>query len=208
MAEKDFTHVVRSVIDDPLDQKTPKRYKLRKVDDADDLIQDKVKGRALRLTHPSKLSIPQTNKGIKLSMKTLKQMGIHQEFPSYRMCCEIHQLWLEYLRELAGKNTLLHKLQTTIKQIDIQGAHVEVIYASNPSLVGVKGIIYYDTANTLNLVTAANRKIVIAKKGSMFQIGSVDFHTDVSGSALTRRPHMRVSKVLKNIPFNRIQLSL
>jgi ribonuclease P protein subunit POP4 len=54
--------------------------------------------------------------------------------------------------------------------MDLHGAEVEVVRARDPGLVGLRGILIIETANTILVVTRNNRVVTVAKNVAVVRV--------------------------------------
>ncbi len=71
-------------------------------------------------------------------------------------------LWKQYVARAIGDGTH-QNLGDRIVRMDLHGAPVEVVRSRDPGLVGVKGILIAETANTILVVTKKDRVLTIPK---------------------------------------------
>lgn len=75
---------------------------------------------------------------------------------------------------------------------ELIGLQVEVISATDPTVVGLKGRVVDETRNTL-IIEGAGRERMIAKRGSVFRFG-VGGGVDVEGERILFRPEDRIKR--------------
>ncbi len=75
---------------------------------------------------------------------------------------------------------------------ELIGLQVEVISASDPTLVGLKGRIVDETRNTLT-IEGSGRERMIPKRGSVFRF-EVGGKVDVEGERILFRPEDRIKR--------------
>ncbi len=92
-------------------------------------------------------------------------------------------------------------MKTTPKNLprhELIGLEVEVVESPNPSQVGIRGIIVFETMNTLIIDTAKGRKVV-PKKYRVFKIRLPESTAVlVEGDIILGRPEDRLKKKLKS----------
>ncbi len=74
------------------------------------------------------------------------------------------------------------------------GYEVEVINATNPSLIGIKGKVVDETKNLL-IVKTEKKEVKVPKNNAVFRFYLNNEYVDVSGWAISFRPHERPKKV-------------
>jgi len=73
------------------------------------------------------------------------------------------------------------------------GLDVTVVYASNPSLIGMTGTVIDETRGTVTINTVSGPKMA-GKKGTIFRLRLPDgVVVDLEGSALLMAPERRIS---------------
>ncbi|AXI25209.1 ribonuclease P protein component 1 [Methanofervidicoccus sp. A16] len=83
---------------------------------------------------------------------------------------------------------------------ELIGLDVEIVEASNPSLVGVKGRVVDETRNTLIIEKSNGKEIVVPKDIAVFKFKLGDNkYVKVIGSLLIGRPEDRLKRKIKNI---------
>ena len=85
---------------------------------------------------------------------------------------------------ITPQNILFHELI---------GQDVTVVHASNPSLIGITGLIIDETRGMVTIKTLTGLKMV-GKKGATFRVRSPEgMVVDLDGSALLMAPERRIS---------------
>ena len=82
---------------------------------------------------------------------------------------------------------------------ELIGLDVEVVEASNPSLVGIKGRVVDETRNTLVIEKCSGKEVVVPKDVAVFKFKLGDKYVKVIGSLLIGRPEDRLKRKIKNI---------
>ncbi|CAJ0593435.1 unnamed protein product [Cylicocyclus nassatus] len=79
----------------------------------------------------------------------------------------LYQMWCEYYRSLLGDQQKAP--DERMLKADYHGALVLVAEAHNPTMIGIVGIIVLETRQTFQLVTKADKYVVIPKQGTALQ---------------------------------------
>jgi len=82
---------------------------------------------------------------------------------------------------------------------ELIGLEVEIVDATNPSLIGIKGRVVDETRNTLVIEKYNGKEVVIPKDVAVFKFKLKDKYVKVIGSLLVGRPEDRLKKKIKNI---------
>jgi len=162
----------------------------------------------LRLTHPDLKTQPvkTAKKGLKFSISKLKKLDLFKTEITYETAKRMNDLWETYISNVSGNRSLGSTLKEKI--YDIQGAHIRIKFASNPCQVGIQGIVFFDSSNMLWLCTENNEVKKIAKAESILSIRCGTIETDVLGSAMLRKFHLRLTKPHKKLQENQSLLTL
>lgn len=97
----------------------------------------------------------------------------------------LHASWVQYAAStMQGAST--HQRQARLLAMQLIGAKVRIAYSSNPSIVGLEGIVLKDTANTLvvRTKTGAHRTIVKATARIVVELEGSDKTGILHGSKL------------------------
>ena len=82
---------------------------------------------------------------------------------------------------------------------ELIGLEVEIVDATNPSLIGIKGRVVDETRNTLVIEKCDGKEVVIPKDVAVFKFRLGDKYVKVIGSLLIGRPEDRLKRKIKNI---------
>ncbi|XP_054164483.1 ribonuclease P protein subunit p29-like [Oppia nitens] len=107
-------------------------------------------------------------KTIGLNAKQRKKLfSLKSNDVKYETFERINDLWHKYIDSVINE---IKCKSDEIKLIraDFHGAYVYVSAAANPTLVGVKGFVVYETKNTFKIVNKDNRLLTIPKNGTLF----------------------------------------
>lgn len=108
----------------------------------------------------------------------------------------LHVLWTQYatrLKEDSGGGGFADR----VLRMDLHGALVTVVRARDPTLVGHCGIVVAETANTLVIVTRADRALTIPKNVSVVALSFADVKIEVFLPALAFRASERSARKIK-----------
>ncbi|XP_055628567.1 uncharacterized protein LOC129770015 [Toxorhynchites rutilus septentrionalis] len=143
----------------------------------------------------------------KLSRKEIAKMGIYalpEDTIRYEQVIPLHRLWCGYLGRYLGKDKLpdvteaqYNQFTSDFLKVDLHGAKISVIRATNPSLVGMKGIVILDTKGTFKICSKDNKVRTIPKSESVFQIHWKNVDVTIFGKHLNSRPAERSVKKIK-----------
>lgn len=85
-----------------------------------------------------------------------------------------------------------------VLRMDLHGADVHVVHSRDPTLLGVKGVLVAETANTIVVVTEQNRLIRIAKAVTIIRISLQNGKAvELKLSALRMRAAERSARKIK-----------
>ncbi|CAB3408848.1 unnamed protein product [Caenorhabditis bovis] len=106
----------------------------------------------------------------------------------------LHTEWEKYFRERLGPKSDLKKLDKSILKADYHGALFTVWMAENATQIGISGIVLLETRHTFQMVTTADKFVVIPKKGSAFRFILDDRIFTLFGDGMRTRPAWRGKK--------------
>ncbi|KYQ88938.1 RNase P protein subunit [Tieghemostelium lacteum] len=112
----------------------------------------------------------------------------------------LHQLWLEYIKDLTNdlQNANCQVLASKIIKADLQGAIIQVTRSKNPTYIGQKGIIIQETESTFKIITQENKLNVILKEVCEFHLEFYNFSTTIYGKHFSFRNYERAVKKFKS----------
>lgn len=82
-------------------------------------------------------------------------------------------------------------------RMDLHGAVVEVVKATDVGLVGVRGVLVAETANTIILVTEKNRAVTVPKRVAVIRICVAGKRVEMFLPALCYRASERSARKIK-----------
>uniref|UniRef100_A0A915AY63 Ribonuclease P protein subunit p29 n=1 Tax=Parascaris univalens TaxID=6257 RepID=A0A915AY63_PARUN len=120
----------------------------------------------------------------------------------YTQFVALYEMWCEYFRGLLNATT--KRADERILKADFHGCLLMVTDASNPSQIGLHGIVARETRHTLQLITKMDRLLTVPKQGSTFCFAFEGKVYTLFGDAFRYPPPSRVKKMMKCrsiIPF-------
>lgn len=114
----------------------------------------------------------------------------------YELYIPLMQLWKEYASTVI-KDDNMTNYGDRVLRMDLHGAPVEVIRSRDPGLVGVKGILVAETANTIIVVTEKNRALTLPKNVTVVRILFGKVAVEISLPALQFRASERSARKIK-----------
>ncbi|KAF9522153.1 RNase P/MRP, p29 subunit [Crepidotus variabilis] len=135
-----------------------------------------------------------------IGRREAKQKGVWK-FDSaqarFRLFLPLHQLWMGYMSELLNlqqrpaqpvSRDMVKKampsassMHPKLLKADFHGSIVSVSQSKNPSIVGVSGIVIYETENTFKVITREDKVKTIPKQNSVFSF-AVPLYSTLSAS--------------------------
>ena len=174
------------------------------------------------------LKQPQPRKKAKyLTSRERRDLGLYKlprksKDLKYKDMKPLHKLWQGYVSEVLGLDhsreeespqainsghfnaVLDEQLQLRLCRCDFHGALIKVTKSSNPSLLGMQGIVVMETKNAFLLLDKRNIVKNIPKCGCSFTFVVANFYlVTIEGKSICMRPSDRAVKKWKNKPaFN------
>ncbi|KAJ8660516.1 hypothetical protein O0I10_003562 [Lichtheimia ornata] len=148
---------------------------------------------------------PSKKKTKPLSAKEKRSLHIYdipKEAIRYDLFEPLHQLWLGYIKELYNQGHDPLVFRQKLLKADYHGAIFEVIKSTNPSMVGVRGIVVQETQNLFNMITNTNQLKRIPKAGTVFslELPMCNVRLTIYGQQLLVRSAERAAKKFKPKP--------
>ncbi|CAO3613920.1 unnamed protein product [Mucor hiemalis] len=100
--------------------------------------------------------------------RRLKIYDIPKEAHKYELFIPLSALWQEYMEKLLKQGT--QNFEQKLIKADFHGAPFTVIQSTNPSYVGVTGIIVQETLSMFKIITKQNKLKQIPKNSTIFTI--------------------------------------
>ncbi|ORX85144.1 RNase P/MRP, p29 subunit [Anaeromyces robustus] len=138
-----------------------------------------------------------------MSRRERKKSGmweIPMEARKYNLYIPLHQLWVQYMKELLGEiptSTNYSVIYAKLLKADFHGSIITVVQSKCPSYIGKSGIILKETENTFNIITKENRLLIIPKAHSVFTINYDKLLFKIYGDNFKVRSGERISKKFK-----------
>ncbi len=79
------------------------------------------------------------------------------------------------------------------RSIDFIGFKIKILGYSNPGLIGINGIIVFETKNTFR-IRVGNRFLTIIKDNGFYELDFKRCHIIISGCKLVSKPSKRVNR--------------
>ncbi|KIM53007.1 hypothetical protein SCLCIDRAFT_1223271 [Scleroderma citrinum Foug A] len=179
-----------------------------RVPDPASLYESRVKGRHVALANPVKESTTNAKKSkkkrsdserIKRVEKALargkgKKGGwrIEKAVERFDLFIPLHRLWMGYMSELLDLPPPLStstdripnpaSMHAKLVKADLHGSLLTVRQSRNPCLVGLSGIVLYESENAFRTITKANQIKLIPKQNSIFTL-AVPLHSTLAPSS-------------------------
>ncbi|KAI9474161.1 MAG: Rof/RNase P-like protein [Benjaminiella poitrasii] len=132
--------------------------------------------------------------------RRFKVYDIPRDAHQYRLFLPLSDLWQGYMAKLVQQG--LANFEQKLIKADFHGATMTVIQSTNPSYVGVSGIVVQETMTMLKIITKENKLKQIPKNTSNFSIyvKATDKTYTLYGPQFVARPAERASKKFKPKP--------
>jgi len=171
--------------------------RLTQVSDPEQIYANRIKGRQILLDNPARVSksrqeADEKRKARKKAAQAKKkwvspvnQAGLWKLKDSeakYRLFLPLHHLWLGYVSELLAlpappppnsSHTIPNSaaLHAKLVKADFHGSIITVRKSKNPCLVGLSGIVIFESENAFRVITKEDRLKVLPKQNSIFGFG-------------------------------------
>ncbi|ORY94760.1 Rof/RNase P-like protein [Syncephalastrum racemosum] len=134
--------------------------------------------------------------------RELRLYEIEKEAHQYALFEQLHTLWEGYMAELYNMGPNPSLFAQKLLKADYHGAILKVVQSSNPSYVGLTGIVVKETLYTFVLITRENRLLRIPKQHAHFEMTVEACHGKFTlyGPQLVARPFARANKKFKPQP--------
>jgi ribonuclease P protein subunit POP4 len=87
---------------------------------------------------------------------------IPKEEQRYEIYEPLAKMWQDYAEKVVGNGSMASAGDRLLR-MDLHGAEVEVVRARDPNLVGIRGILILETANTVLVATRRGRVVTVPK---------------------------------------------
>ncbi|KAG1052044.1 hypothetical protein G6F43_005794 [Rhizopus delemar] len=139
----------------------------------------------------------------KLTAKDKRQLKVYdipKEAHKYKLFEPLSELWQGYMSSLLDKGEA--NFEQKLIKADFHGAPFTVIQSTNPSYVGVSGIVIQETLSMFKIITKENKLKQIPKNTSIFNIyvKQLDKSFTIYGQQFVSRPSDRAAKKFKPKP--------
>ncbi|KAI6186985.1 Ribonuclease P protein subunit p29 [Aphelenchoides besseyi] len=115
----------------------------------------------------------------------------------YEDLTDLYKLWCGYFEEIVKLTN--GGLDQRLLKADYHGCLLRVADASNPSQIGLHGIVAHESRNTFQMVTRKDKVIVVPKEGTTFQFVLNGKIYTIFGDAIRQKSFLRGRK-LKHRP--------
>lgn len=126
---------------------------------------------------------------------TQKLKLVEQE-KKYDLYQPLARLWTDYAENLL-RDEQVSDYGDRILRMDLHGAYIEVIRSRDPGLIGQKGILVAEMANTIIIITEKNAAITIPKRICVIQLAIANAIVEISLPALLFRSSERSARKFK-----------
>lgn len=164
---------------------------------AEDALNARVRNRALLLDSDSKVKKADTKlKSRKKGRAAAGKVVIPKAEQKYELYVPLMQLWTDYASKLI-KDENVTNYGDRVLRMDLHGAPVHVVRSRDPGLVGIKGILVAETANTIIVVTEKDRALTVPKNVAVIRIEFGKIALEISLPALQFRASERAARKIK-----------
>lgn len=165
-------------------------------------IASRVQGRHLSLENQSRTRTgakkKERKKGVKIPRLRPESWRLPGSETKFEMYLPLHRLWLGYISELLGlgpqpAETVTEEkaampnvtaMQSKLVKADFHGSIMTVRQSKNPCLVGISGIVVYESENGFRVITRGNKLKMLPKQNAVFTFGVPVYSTIGSGTVL------------------------
>eukprot|EP01104_Vermistella_antarctica_P011704 TRINITY_DN3302_c0_g1_i2.p1 TRINITY_DN3302_c0_g1~~TRINITY_DN3302_c0_g1_i2.p1 ORF type:complete len:269 (+),score=85.78 TRINITY_DN3302_c0_g1_i2:238-1044(+) len=175
---------------------------------AQSLVESKVLNRSILLDNPKGLANEKRKRDKRkakearsrgaMSCKERKQKRLYflpKSKRKYELFLPLNELWNGYmkdmLKEVERNETALH---VRLSRSDFHGAIIHVVQSRCPSLVGVGGIVAFETQHLFKVITKGDEMKALPKAGSVFAVAVGKHLVTLYGNNIRFRPSERSSR--------------
>jgi RNase P/RNase MRP subunit p29 len=108
----------------------------------------------------------------------------------------LRDLWADYAAQVVGDDDWT-AIGERLVRLDLHGAIVEVTRAKDPGLIGIKGILIIETANTIIVITEKNRVVTVPKAAALITVTIAQRRYEVALPMLPYRASERSARKFK-----------
>ncbi|XP_071448754.1 ribonuclease P protein subunit p29 [Hetaerina americana] len=157
---------------------------------------------------------PHRNKKKELSLKEKRKLGlftVKKQAFKFNDFIPLHNLWKDYMCKCLSVEHLKktgwtaspedkrwQQFTLSLLKADYHGAYVQVVRSKCSSLVGLGGIIIFETKNTFKIIGEDNLVRVVPKQSSLFRFQLKGYEYVILGQHFCYRPSERSVKKIKN----------
>lgn len=167
------------------------RSSLGQVSDPEQIYASRIQGRQIPLENPARVS--KAKQKLERKKQARKKEGKKKWARSsevklddceakYDKFVPLHQLWMGYMSELLGQQT--SSMQARLVKADLHGSMMTVRASKNVCLVGLAGIVIYESENAFRIITKADKLKLVPKQNTTFAFAVPDAS---SASRLTEK---------------------
>ncbi|CAH0392266.1 unnamed protein product [Bemisia tabaci] len=154
-----------------------------------------------KYTKRKRVDEPTKNK-TSLSISKKRQLGLYslpRNTISYADALPMHQLWLEYIQPFLPNMKVKPNVEQRLKffKQEYIGAMIEVVRSKCPSLVGLRGIVIFETKFTFKIVCEDDISKIIPKASCVFSVIIDKVCLTIYGNYFVVRPAERINKKIK-----------
>lgn len=118
---------------------------------------------------------------------------------TYEDAIILNELWNTYVNELT-ESTHSHNLSaSTIYEMELNGAYLEIHKSYCATYIGIKGIVLLETVNSFKMITPENKIVTILKNKTVFTISIKEKKYFLNGVHLIRDPALKSAKKFKSV---------
>ncbi|VWU49994.1 ribonuclease P protein subunit p29, putative [Hepatocystis sp. ex Piliocolobus tephrosceles] len=122
---------------------------------------------------------------------------LNEKSMSYEYAIQLNKLWNIYVDELI-KITNKHELDlSTINDMELNGAKIEIHKSRCATYIGLKGIILLETQQSFKIITPNNKTLILLKNKSVFSLYIKNKSYYLHGTQLLRDPALKSYKTYK-----------
>lgn len=141
---------------------------------------------------------PTSSKGARVAKaKSAGKLRIPPSEQKYALYEPLADLWAQYAATISKGDS--SKLGDKVLRMDLHGSTVEIVRSKDPGLLGKKGILIAETANTILVVLKEDRVITVPKNITVIRFAVGDSVVELMLPALTYRSSERSARKMKKI---------
>lgn len=118
---------------------------------------------------------------------------------TYEDAIILNELWNTYVNELT-ESMHSHTLSaSTIYEMELNGAYLEIHKSYCATYIGIKGIVLLETVNAFKMITPQNKIVTILKNKTVFTLSIKGKKYFLNGVHLIRDPALKSAKKFKSV---------